>query len=120
MSSIYEQWQDGEISDHQALRALCMGLGETESEIALHEAVRQTLRDQISHIVNKIGTVEVAGFGKLEMTNPAIVKSYSKDKIEALIDDLLAEHPLIAARIAACRTESARAGSLRITREKAK
>lgn len=116
---IFEDWQDGQISDAGALRALCRDLGEVESQIAPLEAERATLRDQISRVLDHAGgKAEIAGFGKLELSAPAIVRGYDKKRLDELLVALAGEAPEVAERIAACRTESARAGSLRITREK--
>lgn len=119
MSTAFDIWQDGKLTDIQALRALCRDLGEVESQLAPLEAERAALRDQISHVLDRLGgTTEITGFGKLEITAPSIVKSYDKKRLDQLLIDLAAEAPELVARIAACRTESARAGSLRITRQK--
>lgn len=121
MSDIFDQWKDGNLTDLQAIRALCSNLGEIESELAPLEAEKQATRDKIAIIIDKIGTTEIAGFGKLEMTSPTVTKSYSKDKIDELIERLCEEgYWPIAQRIRQCRTESPRAGGLRITREKSK
>ncbi len=116
---IFEDWRDGLIADADALRALCRDLGEVESQLAPLDAERTQLRDQISRVLDRAGgKAEIAGFGKLELSAPAIVKSYDKKRIDELLIALTAEAPEIAARIAQCRTESARAGGLRVTREK--
>jgi hypothetical protein len=47
-----------------------------------------------------------------------VVQSFDKKRLDRLINDLLAEAPEVAERIAACRTRSMRAGGVRITREK--
>ncbi len=119
--NIYEQWREGEISDMQALHALCSDLGEAENEIEGYEATKRQIRDQISHIVSRTGTIELTGVGKLEITAPVVVKSYSPKMIDALMDQLRDEgYGPIEERIRQCRTESPRVGSLRITREKAR
>lgn len=119
MSTAFELWQDGSLTDLQALRMLCRDLGEVESQIGPLEAERAALRDQISRVLDRAGgTAEIAGFGKLELSAPAIVRGYDKKRLDELLIALATEAPEAAARIAACRTESARAGGLRITREK--
>ncbi len=117
--TIFDDWRDGTISDVEALHALASDLGEIESQLAPLEAERQNLRDQLSQVVNHLGgRASVAGFGKLELTAPSLAKSYDKKRLDQLIIDLATDAPELAQLVAACRTESPRAGSLRITREK--
>jgi uncharacterized small protein (DUF1192 family) len=101
------------------LGALCYDLAQLEERIAPLEAERQAIRAELSLLVDQLGTQEVEGFGRLEITAPALVVSYDRQKVErlmlALIDEGRSE---IAERISAARKESARAGSLRITRDK--
>ena len=117
--TIFDDWRDGTISDVEALHALASDLGEIESQLAPLEAERQNLRDQLSQIVGRLGgRASVAGFGKLELTAPTLARSYDKKRLDQLIIDLATDAPELAQLVAACRTESPRAGSLRITREK--
>ena len=117
--STFEDWHNGRITDQEALRSLCGDLGEVESMLQPLESERVNLRDQISHVLDRLGgRAEVAGFGRLELSAPAIVRGYDKRRLDELLDELASEAPEVAARIAACRIESARAGGLRITREK--
>ena len=117
--TIFDDWRDGTISDVEALHALASDLGEIESQLAPLEAERQNLRDQLSQIVGRLGgRASVAGFGKLELTAPSLARSYDKKRLDQLIIDLATDAPELAQLVAACRTESPRAGSLRITREK--
>lgn len=119
MATILEEWQEGRISDMEALRALAIHLGEVESEIAPLEAEKAALRETIGLILDRVGEpVQIAGFGRMELSAPAIVQSFDKKQLDALIEDLENENPDLAARIAACRTKSMRAGGVRITREK--
>ncbi len=118
--TIFDDWRDGTISDIEALHAIASDLGEIESQLAPLEAERQSLRDQLSQIVSRLGDrASVAGFGKLEITPASVTKSYDKKQIQALVLELVAEgNAEVAQRIALCEKESFRAGSLRITREK--
>lgn len=120
MSSIYEQWRDGDISDEQAARALALELGEVESELAPLNAQRETLRNELSHIVGKLGGKHaIPGFGELVNTAPSVTTSYDAKRVSDLIVALVAEgQSAWAERLAACQKQSSRAGSLRITREK--
>ncbi len=116
---LYTQWLEGHAGPHEVLRQLAMDLGEVESELAPLEAERQTLRTRISEVVDRIGgKAEVSGFGKLEITAAAKTVSYDRKQLDQLTIALLDEYPHIARMIQQCRQESARAGSLRIVREK--
>jgi hypothetical protein len=121
--TVFDDWQDGQITNTAALRALASDLAEVESQIAALlaplEAERLLLRDQISQVLAKMDEiVTIPGFGKVEITRAGVVKGYDRKQLDALIVELSAEFPALAARIAACRTLSERAGGLRITREK--
>lgn len=104
-------------AEHLAER--CADLAMVEEQIAPLEAQRQAIRADISAIIEAIGTQELEGFGRLEITAPALIVSYDRQKVERLILALIDEgRSDIAQRISATKKESARAGSLRITREK--
>jgi hypothetical protein len=117
----YQAWQDGYATPLEALRALCMDLGEVESELDPLTAQRETLRNQISEVLARIDgeKAEVKGFGTLRLTQASITKGYDKAKIQALINELVEDYPEIAARLVACETQTMRSGGLRIEREKA-
>lgn len=116
---IYTQWLEGHAGPHEVLRQLAMDLGEVESELAPLEEARQVLRTRISHVVDRIGgKAEIPGFGKLEITSATKTVSYDRKQLDQLTIALLEEYPHIARLITECRTESARAGSLRIVRDK--
>lgn len=121
MSAVYKQWQEGLIGPEQALRALVSDLGEVESDYTLYAAQREALRAELSQVVDALGgKAEVAGFGRLEITSPVKTASYDRKALDDLVIDLTqAGLGEVAQRIARCRTQSARAGGLRITREKA-
>lgn len=115
----YDDWKEGLIGPEAALRTLCVELGETESDLDPLQKEREQLRAHISEIVDRLGgKADVQGFGKLEITSPVKTGRYDTKQLDALVRTLLDEYPHIARSITACRAESARAGSLRITREK--
>lgn len=115
----YAAWLDGDATAMEALRALCGDYEEVEQSYKDFAQIRDGLRDQISQVVDKLGgKVELRGFGTLMVTSPTVSEGYDKTAIRALIMDLVTDYPDIAARIAACATKSARAGGLRIEREK--
>lgn len=119
--NVYAAYLDGDATPYEALRSLCMDLGEVESELKPLEQQRDVLRERISGLVDKLGgKAEVAGFGKLQITSPSITTGFDKAQLTALIDELIADYPDIAQRLVACKTKSARAGGLRIEREKTK
>jgi hypothetical protein len=120
MTTIFDQWREGEMSDEQAARALALELGEVESELAPLTKQREELRNDLSHIVGKLGDKHtIPGFGELVNTAPSVTTSYDAKKIEAIIIELV-ETGLgeWAQRLTRCKKQSSRAGSLRITREK--
>ncbi len=119
--NIYSAWLDGDAMPMEALRSLCDDYTELDDTYKQFEAMREQTRAQISQVLEKLdGKAEIAGFGKLEITAPAITTGYDKAKIRALLDELYEDHPDIAARLAACQTKSMRAGGLRIERERRK
>lgn len=115
----YAAWIDGDVTAMEALRSLCADYEEIEASYKDYEKLRETVRDQMSRVVEKLdGKAEVKGFGKLTLTAPTITEGYDKAQIRAIILDLIADYPDIAGRLAACATKSMRAGGLRIEREK--
>jgi hypothetical protein len=118
--SIFEQWKAGDVGTFEALRALTSDLAEVESELEPVQKEREQLRAQVSELVDAAGgKAEIRGFGKLEITSASRTTSYDKKALQGLVNDLVAEGwGEIARRILDCEKESARAGSLRITREK--
>lgn len=118
--NIYAAYLDGDASAMEALRSLCSDYEEVEQSYKDFEGIRNQLREQIGNVLLKLdGKATIKGFGTLTLTDPVITKGYDKAKIQALINELVGDYPDIAARIVACETKSARAGSLRIEREKA-
>lgn len=117
--NIYGAWLDGDVTAIEALHSLCSDYEELDQAYRDYDALRGTVRDQISNVLEKLdGRAEVSGFGKLTITAPTITEGYDKAKIREIIMDIIADYPDIAARLAACSTKSMRAGGLRIEREK--
>jgi hypothetical protein len=117
---IFEDWQSGVLTDAEALRALTRDLGEVESELApLHEQ-REQLRAWIGEVLARAGgKAAIPGFGRLELSAPSVTVTFDRKALDGLVQDLVAAGQFdIAQRISAARRESARAGALRITREK--
>lgn len=116
----YQAYQEGDLEPSKAIRALWSDLKEIESDIGPLEAQRAMLRDQIGQVVARHGSMAIKGLGTAAITSPGIVTSYDRAKIERLLIELAGSHPELAARLAQCRVESSRAGSLRLTSEKGK
>lgn len=117
----YLEWQGGNITDREALNVLCVAIAATDDQIKPLAERAKVLRELIGNVVAHGGDpVEIPGFGRLEITNPVVTPSYDRKKLDSLIIELAGEYSDVAARIAQCRTESMRSGSLRITREKQK
>jgi hypothetical protein len=118
-----EYWEAGELTDLEALRALCSDLGEVESSLEPLSREREQLRDVLSRIVARLDgqKAEVRGFGQLAITGGGEVVSYDAKMLDALTAELLQLGDAhTASRIAAARKTSRRSSSLRVTREKAK
>lgn len=117
----YNDWTLGDVGPVQTLRALCMDLGEVESEIATLNEQRDILRAQISEVVGSMPQqrADVPNFGRVLISAPAVVEKFDTKRIAALIEWLDAEGKAdIAERLVDCRTKSMRVGGLRIEREK--
>lgn len=119
-SEPFRAWRDAECTSQEALHALCNTLGEVESQIAPLTAEKEQARNEISYILAAANLTAhtVAGFGKLEVTPATMVKGWDSKALQNLMDELLFESPDLAARLQRCRTQTSRAGSLRITRER--
>jgi hypothetical protein len=119
--NIYAAYLDGDVTAMEALRSLCSDYEELDATYKDFEGLRDQARDQISNVLVKIGDrVDVKGFGVLTLMQPSIVEGFDKKLLTELIIALTLEgNTDVAQRLAACRTKSARAGGLRIEREKA-
>ena len=118
--NIYGAWLDGEVTAMEALRSLCSDYEELDATYQDFGKLREQTREQISTVMVKIGDpVDVSGFGTVSLQYASVVEGYDKKKLTALIFELIDEgEAAIADRIRACATKSARAGGLRIERER--
>lgn len=116
--TVVAAWEAGRLSDVQALHALASDLAELESEIAALNQQRAAVREQIRVSVAQVGgNVVLPGYGRLLITTPAVVVQYDRAALDAVVTGISTTHPAIAEAIGACRTETARAGGLRIVPE---
>jgi hypothetical protein len=120
--NVYAAYLDGDVTAMEALRSLCADYEELDTTYKDFEGLRDRVREQISNVLSRIGDkVEIKGFGVLALSAPSIAVSFDKQKLAALMNELVDEgESAIADRIVACRTKSARSGGLRIEREKAR
>lgn len=117
----YTQWRDGDLTPLATLRALCLELGEVESELAPLHAQRDALRAQIADVLGKVDNQKatIAGFGTVSNMGGSLVERFNKAALNALVNDLLDEgNEALAVRIRACSAKSWRAGGLRVERER--
>jgi hypothetical protein len=120
VSPIFEQWQNQELPLNVALPTLCRSFAQLEDISKNIEQQLKDLRGQISEMVTSTGAkVEIPQFGKLQMTPAQVVTSFDRKRLEELVERLTTEgNSELAAAIEACKAESNRAASLRITRAK--
>jgi hypothetical protein len=119
-SSVFAEWDAGDLTDYQALRSLAIELGEVQSELSPLRMQEARLRDELSRVLAHAGgKAEVPGFGALLLTQPSVTRSYDTEGLNNLCLQLISDgYGPIAEQIARLRRESSRAGSLRITKEK--
>lgn len=118
--TLYEEYVNGTVSPVQALRSLCMALGEVESELQPLTVERELLRQQIGDIVAQFTDQKamVRGFGLVRITAPALTEKYDTKQVDKLVTWLTDEgHTDIAESLAACKAKGMRSGGLRIERE---
>jgi hypothetical protein len=123
MQDIIQQYQQGTITSRQALHALCNEYGEMQSELEPLNNQKEELRKAIEVIIQKEGTTEIKGFGKLSMVQPTTLSKWNGKMLDALVVELMqSNEPVnpydVAAKVAACKSETTKDGFLRIEREK--
>src|SRR5690349_7278371 len=79
------------VTPEDRLGALCYDLDQIETAIAPLEAERQAIRAELSMLIEQLGTQEIDGFGRLEITAPALVVSFDRQKVERLMLALIDE-----------------------------
>jgi hypothetical protein len=123
MQDIIQRYQQGTITPRQALHALCNEYGECASELEPLNNQKEELRKAIEVIIQKEGTTEIKGFGKLSMVQPTTPAKWDGKLLDVLVVELMqSSEPInpyeVAAKIAACKSESVKSGFLRIERER--
>ncbi len=113
-TNVYEDTSVDAAAAQTELAWLAVQYQELEGHMAVLEIQRGDLRAAIAVRVHELGDkAEVSGY-KLEITAPAIVESYDAAGINRIVARLAAEGNPLAAEIANCRREHARAGGLRV------
>lgn len=121
MSITIADWENGDLTDREALRHLCRDLGEVESSLEPLTREREQLRETIGRIVARLDgqKAEVRGFGSLAITGGGETVSYDAKACDALVAKLAANgYASIAEELAQARKTGMRSAALRITREK--
>jgi hypothetical protein len=116
----YQRWQDGELTDNEALELLCRQLTSLQDRLEPLQFVEKQLRAWISEVVDREGgRAEVDGFGRLQITGASQTVTYDRRKLDNLVARLAAEgYSDLAQEIASYRKESSRSGGLRILRDR--
>jgi hypothetical protein len=120
IEEIYQDWQDGNVQSDEALKQFCLLIGPIQDHQKMIEALDKLVRAKTGEVLAFIGeTVEIKGFGKLEITRPSVSYSYDRKLLDQLTNQLRTEGlGDVATRLDTCLKPSERAGTLRITREK--
>lgn len=118
LNELLARYEDGYATPYETLRALCMELGEVESDLEPLQAQRERLRTEIGNVLARIGDkAEIKGFGKLSITAPSVSTGYDAKALRALVATWGDTEQ--ARQVQACEKQTVRAGALRIEREKA-
>lgn len=117
LNELLARYEDGFATPYETLRALCMELGEVESELDPLQQQRERLRNEIGNVLARIGDkAEIKGFGKLSITAPSVSTGYDAKALRALVDSW--GDTEAARQVQACEKQTVRVGGLRIEREK--
>lgn len=125
MHDVIQQWEEGNITDMQAIKALVNELGEVEDELKSYERQKEETRNLLTRIIQRTGKVEIRGYGSIMMTQPSTTSRYDTKALDNLVLELMQTEwedmaiPMqIAAKIAECRRETTKGAFLRIERER--
>jgi hypothetical protein len=116
----YQLWEEGELTADDALDKLVASLDAVKDRLEPAQAEEKILRDQISMVLEHVTggkKAQVRGY-ELIITEPGVTVSYDSKALDKLVIRLMEDYPAIAADIRACRKESSRAGSLRVTKSR--
>lgn len=122
IEEIYLAWQEGAIQSDEAVKQFCKIIGPLQEQQKMVETIDKQIRIRVGEVLAFLGeTIEIKGFGKLEITRPSVSYTYDKKALDQLTNQLRTEGlGNVAARLDGCLKPSERAGTLRITREKPK
>lgn len=118
MTTFY-RWQEGELTEQEALRLLLDDYEECEQRTRVHESLRNTLRGQIEQVMQRVGSKATVGNHEIVMVEASYTKAYDRKKLDKLQLELKARgYADIAQEIEDCADAKVRSGSLRIGRVK--
>jgi hypothetical protein len=116
----YAAYLDGDLSPREAAGPLTARLRTIVAHREALEALERDLRTQLSVLVEAHGEPLTLDGWRYELTSAALTTSYGREDIERFTQWLVDEgYSPLAERLRALRRESARAGGLRVTKEKA-
>lgn len=115
----WASWQDGDIDDEAALRAMLGALDAAERDSSTAEGKRALWRTRITEVVQHgNGRARLAGYGELRMGEPYAVPSYDTKVLDEIVRQMIAEGDTHnAARLQNARRVAERPATLRIMRE---
>ncbi len=115
MSENQEQEQERALL---ALREACSDYARLDDELTALSSQREQQRVHISELVALTGAQKFSGFGRVELTTPAVITSFDQKMLDALLEELEAAGDPLAIRMWTARRQTMRAGSLKISRER--
>lgn len=116
----YQAWQNGDIDETAALRAMQAALDNADGLVAAGEGQRALWRKRIEEVVyHSGGKASVSGLAEYRITDPYKTVSYSKEVIEEVLHVMVANgdsHYAVA--IEAARKVTERPGMLQVRKMK--
>lgn len=117
----YSLWLEGHATAQQAATELAAELKRVQFEQEMLAERERILRTQLSEVVASHGEPISAMGLRFELTAPTVVVSYNRGDIERFVLQLVEDgYAPIAQQLHGLAKKSERAGSLRVTKEKAK
>ncbi|MCC6271290.1 MAG: hypothetical protein IT190_08430 [Microbacteriaceae bacterium] len=111
----FTAWQAGDLTAMEALQLLVPELDGAQAMRVTLEEREKELRAYVEAVLRRLSPTEPLPLGGLvlELTRASITKGYDRKALDALAQELPAEWR---ERLDGCRTETTRAGGLRVTR----